>query len=210
MGIITRNKLPLDNGAVPEIITFDNFEEDDGRDHFALIFGQTSPAETSPLVRVHSECVTGDVLGSLRCDCGKQLDESLERLSHEGGILIYLRQEGRGIGLREKLKAYRLQEQGLDTFQANLALGHAEDSRRYEIAAMILMTLGIKRIRLLTRNHHKAVALCHCGIAVDEVVPTGIYSNDFNKRYLEAKEMRNASSLGEIQRHENVDIESCT
>ena len=188
--IASRAMLPVKNGAMAEIATFESAGGDDGRDHFALLFGGPSAECDIPLVRVHSECVTGDVLGSLRCDCGDQLEEALDRMSSAGGILIYLRQEGRGIGLREKIKAYRLQQDGLDTFEANLALGHPEDARGYEHAAAMLKALGVKRIRLLTRNRHKVDALTGAGIEITEVVPTGVHVNRHNRRYIEAKERR--------------------
>lgn len=200
MRIAARARLPLENGATPDILTFEDVQGGDGRDHFALVFGCPYPAGSVPLVRVHSECVTGDVLGSLRCDCGKQLEEALDLFAREGGILIYLRQEGRGIGLREKIKAYCLQQEGFDTFEANVALGHPEDNRDYALAAGMLAALGIGQIRLLTRNHHKARALATRGIDIAEVVPTGVYRTRFNQRYLEAKERKLEKGLRGLQR----------
>lgn len=157
----------------------------DGKEHFALRFGD---ADTdAPLVRVHSECMTGDVLGSARCDCGPQLQESLRRLHEEGGYLLYLRQEGRGIGLYAKLDAYRLQEQGHDTYAANRALGHGDDERDYTVAAEMLKALGVKRITLLSNNPDKRTQLEALGIAIAATQPTGVFSSQHNLRYLEAK-----------------------
>lgn len=154
--------------------------------HLAL----TTPVsqDSTPLVRVHSECWTGDVVGSLKCDCGPQLEASLQRISEEGGAVIYLRQEGRGIGLVEKLKAYNLQDQGMDTFEANQALGHSKDGRRFDVAASILHELGWNRIRLLTNNPEKVSDLQSAGIEIEEVMPLVVPANEHNRRYMEAKE----------------------
>ncbi|MFJ8650350.1 GTP cyclohydrolase II [Streptomyces sp. NPDC093546] len=157
----------------------------DGREHLALVFGDDpGPA---PLVRVHSECLTGDVFGSGRCDCGPQLHEALGLLAEHGGILLYLRQEGRGIGLYNKLDAYLLQDEGLDTFEANLRLNFEADARDYRVAAQMLSALGIARIRLLTNNPDKAAQLTAGGIAVKESVSTGVFLSSSNRRYIEAK-----------------------
>src|SRR5260221_5407415 len=152
---ITRTILPLEHYGSPEIVSFRGLPRGDGKDHFALIFPSRQANPKDPLVRIHSECVTRDVLGSLRCDCGKQLAEALSRLSLERGILIYLRQEGRGIGLDEKLKAYKLQDSGFDTFEANVRLSHATDARSSAPVAEILPGSDILKIRLLTRNPDK-------------------------------------------------------
>jgi GTP cyclohydrolase II len=183
-----RISLPLAEFGSPEIVTFDNFPFSDGKDHFALVFKSSGVPPLVPLVRVHSECITGDLLGSLRCDCGPQLREALSRLSAEGGILIYLRQEGRGIGLHEKIKSYALQDEGLDTFEANVKLGHLEDKRSYVIAADMLKVLGVSAIRLLTRNPEKARQLALSGIHVVEQISTRRYLTEHNDRYLRAKE----------------------
>ncbi|MDA3850228.1 MAG: GTP cyclohydrolase II [Spirochaetaceae bacterium] len=135
--------------------------------HPLALISQNHPMGESPLVRIHSECMTGDVFGSKRCDCGEQLETSLEILSREGGILIYLRQEGRGIGLIEKMKAYVLQQQGLDTLEANTALGHAADLRDYQTAALILRDLGIQSIKLLTNNPDKILQMENQGFKVE-------------------------------------------
>lgn len=157
----------------------------DGKEHFALRFG--NPQNDAPLVRLHSECMTGDVLGSARCDCGPQLQESLLRLHDEGGYLLYMRQEGRGIGLYAKLDAYHLQEQGYDTYAANRALGHGDDERDYTAAADMLKALGITRITLITNNPDKRTQLEALGIEVVAVRPTGIFHGRHNLHYLEAK-----------------------
>jgi 3,4-dihydroxy 2-butanone 4-phosphate synthase/GTP cyclohydrolase II len=140
-----------------------------------------------PLARIHSECMTGDMFHSTRCECGEQLDRSLEEIGKKGGVLIYLRQEGRGIGLVEKLKAYNLQDEGLNTIEANEALGHQSDSRSYEVAASILKDLKIPVIRLMTNNPLKVKALEAFGIEVKERVPLVIEARPENAGYLEVK-----------------------
>src|SRR5215211_5541580 len=143
----TRVRIPLrfaDGYSVPA----------DGAEHIALVLGD--PAAGTPLVRLHSECLTGDVFGSARCDCGPQLREAVQRITEAGGFLLYLRQEGRGIGLYAKLDAYALQDAGLDTYEANRALGRGEDERDYTVAAQMLLTLGADRITLLSNNPDKA------------------------------------------------------
>ncbi|GAA2011756.1 3,4-dihydroxy-2-butanone-4-phosphate synthase [Brevibacterium samyangense] len=153
-------------------------------------------AQTAPLVRLHSECLTGDVFGSHRCDCGEQLHVALERIAAEGGVLVYLRNhEGRGIGLANKLAAYALQEQGRDTVDANLDLGFADDERSYEAAAAILHELGIDRVRLMTNNPAKAEALTALGLAVTENVPVEVPARPENARYLETKRVRMRHTL---------------
>ena len=166
---------------------------DDG-EHLALALGRwaespvpASPLDGPPLTRLHSECLTGDVLGSRRCDCGPQLQESLRRLSDDGGLLLYLRQEGRGIGLNAKLDAYLLQDAGLDTYEANVALGYEEDERDYTVAAQMLGALGVNRVALLTNNADKVTQLTRLGVEVVEQVPTGIHLSDANGHYLATK-----------------------
>ena len=166
-----------------ELISFSGLSDE--REHFALKLGR--PPEAAPLLRLHSECVTGDVLGSRRCDCGAQLQESLRRLHDAGGYLLYLRQEGRGIGLYKKLDAYLLQEQGFDTFEANRMLGHADDERSYAVAAEMICALGVQAIRLLSNNPEKARQLEQAGVRVAARVPTGVFVSDCNRRYMEAK-----------------------
>lgn len=159
----------------------------DGKEHVALIKGEISPDE-AVLVRVHSECLTGDVFGSLRCDCGPQLHHALQRIEQEGkGVLLYMRQEGRGIGLINKLRAYQLQEQGLDTVEANEKLGFPADLREYGIGAQILRDLGVRRMRLLTNNPRKIRALSGYGLLVDGREPIQMPDQQHNWRYLSAK-----------------------
>jgi GTP cyclohydrolase II len=147
------------------------------------------------LVRPHSECLTGDVFGSQRCDCGAQLREAVERITDSGGFLLYLRQEGRGIGLYSKLDAYALQDAGLDTYEANLALGHREDERSYLVAAQMLRALGVSRTALLSNNPDKARQLGRFGVTVAERVPTGVHLSDTNARYLATKALRGGHTL---------------
>ncbi|WP_405020271.1 GTP cyclohydrolase II [Kitasatospora sp. NBC_00070] len=166
-----------------EVFTFHGLT--DGAEHLALRLGEPGPG--APLVRLHSECLTGDVFGSARCDCGPQLREAVERIAETGGYLLYLRQEGRGIGLYNKLDAYQLQDQGLDTYAANTALGLPEDDRDYTAAAQMLRTLGVTGVRLLSNNPDKAGQLAGLGIEVTERVPTGVHVSASNVRYLRAK-----------------------
>ena len=164
------------------VVTFDGLA--DGREHVAVVLGE--PGDV-PLVRVHSECLTGDVLGSQRCDCGPQLHEAVRRISRCGGYVLYLRQEGRGIGLYNKLDAYTLQDTGLDTYEANLALGFAPDQRDYGVAAQMLLALGVDTIALLTNNPDKVAQLERAGVRVESRVPTGVHRSPANHRYLDAK-----------------------
>lgn len=158
--------------------------------HLALVLGDVSGGEP-PLVRLHSECLTGDVLGSLRCDCGEQLDHALRQIADEGrGILVYLRQEGRGIGLYNKIRAYALQDQGLDTVEANEHLGFPADLRDYSIAAGMLRTLGVERLRLLTNNPLKLEALADHGLEIVERVPLVVPSTHENAAYLATKQTK--------------------
>ena len=164
------------------IIAFDN--ELDFREHVAIV---KEPYGEVPLVRVHSKCLTGDTLASLKCDCGSQLSNALRMIAQEGGILLYMDQEGRGIGLKEKIKAYELQDRGLDTVEANEALGHKADERTYEAAFQMLRALGISRIRLITNNPVKAKALEEFGIEVVETIPAPGEVTEHNRPYLRVK-----------------------
>jgi GTP cyclohydrolase II len=170
--------------ALAHVTTFRGLA--DGQEHLALAFGDPDDWGV-PLVRLHSECLTGDVFGSTRCDCGPQLRESVERIATGGGVLLYLRQEGRGIGLYNKLDAYALQDAGLDTYEANTALGFVEDARDYTAAAQMLAALGVARLDLLTNNPDKAAQLREQGVAVRRTVPTGVFASESNLRYLQAK-----------------------
>ncbi len=167
-----------------------------GLDHLAVISGQVSERH-GVLVRVHSECLTGDMLDSMRCDCGDQLELALKRIAQEDGIVVYLRQEGRGIGLANKVRAYRLQDEGHDTVDANLELGLPSDSRDYQIAATILENLGVLCVRLMTNNPAKIEALEHSGIQVVAREPHEIAPNAVNEAYLQTKRdrMHHALSL---------------
>jgi GTP cyclohydrolase II len=167
----------------------------DGREHLAIGLGEP---DRVPLVRLHSECLTGDALGSERCDCGPQLREAVQRISVVGGYLLYLRQEGRGIGLYDKLDAYALQDQGLDTYDANLALGHAPDERDYTVAAQMLRALGVCSIALLSNNPDKRAQLVDNGIVVTRQVTTGVHVSGTNVRYLTAKAARGGHDLGQV------------
>jgi len=165
----------------------------DGREHLALGLGSCArtprrqDASRATLVRLHSECLTGDVLGSQRCDCGPQLREAVGRLDRAGGYLLYLRQEGRGIGLYAKLDAYQLQSQGLDTYAANVALGYGADERDYTAAAQMLLALGLPTVRLLSNNPDKVRQLRGRGITVAEQLPTDVHLSPSNARYLATK-----------------------
>ncbi|MEE8430882.1 MAG: bifunctional 3,4-dihydroxy-2-butanone-4-phosphate synthase/GTP cyclohydrolase II [Candidatus Desulfatibia sp.] len=158
--------------------------------HVAMIKGDIDP-EKPALVRVHSECLTGDIFGSLRCDCGEQLQAALEMIDHEGcGVFLYIRQEGRGIGLVNKIKAYALQEQGLDTVEANEKLGFKPDMRNYGIGAQILVDIGVKKMKLITNNPKKMVGLEGYGLSVVEQVSTETEPNKYNRGYLECKKFK--------------------
>ena len=176
--------LPLSRSVttVASLVTFSGMTKQ--ADHFALALGDRTIAH--PLVRLHSECVTGDVFVSLRCDCGAQRDEAIERISATGGYVLYLRQEGRGIGLTAKARAYALQDTGLDTYAANTALGLGEDQRDYTIAIAMLRALGVERLTLLSNNPAKSSALRDAGLDV-AITPTGTHATAHNGRYLRAK-----------------------
>jgi 3,4-dihydroxy 2-butanone 4-phosphate synthase / GTP cyclohydrolase II len=180
---VARASLPTRYGTF-EIFVYDTLEH---KEHVALTVGAIDDGRPV-LVRVHSECLTGDVLGSSRCDCGEQLEESLRFLQEQSrGILLYLRQEGRGIGLAKKISAYALQEQGLDTVEANLALGLPEDVREYRVAAEMLLDLGVRRVHLLTNNPAKIAGLERYGVEVVERIPLSMSPNPSNLGYLRTK-----------------------
>jgi GTP cyclohydrolase II len=181
--------IPTEYGAVRLVV----FRDAAGEEHLAVVFGsEAALGEPEPvLARVHSECWTGEVLRSGKCDCRAQLDQAMRALASEGrGVLVYLRQEGRGIGLGNKIRAYAMQEQGADTVDANRVLGFADDARTYDIAAAILVSLGVSRVRLITNNPLKVNGLTSHGITVTERVPATTAPTAHNAGYLEAKARR--------------------
>ncbi|GAA1737025.1 GTP cyclohydrolase II [Luedemannella helvata] len=193
-------RLPDGHVAVADVFSFAGLA--DTGEHVALGLGdwvgalaRAAGGGAAPLVRPHSECLTGDAFGSQRCDCGPQLREAVERITAVGGFVLYLRQEGRGIGLYAKLDAYALQDTGLDTYEANVALGHREDERDYTVAAQMLRALGVDRVALLTNNPDKAQQLLRLGVTVTESVPTGVHLSPANGPYLAAKVRRFAHTL---------------
>src|SRR2546430_9289505 len=199
-------KLPTAHGPF-DLIVYSSLV--DPEPHLALCMGGVGveaqgcvPEQSEPvLVRVHSECLTGDVLHSGLCDCGEQLHRAMERVAEEGrGVVLYMRQEGRGIGLLNKLRAYKLQQQeGLDTVEANQRLGFAPDLRHYGIGAQILFDLGVRRIRLLTNNPKKVVGIDGYGLRIEEMVPIKILANPENKKYLQTKKDKLGHLLDEIE-----------
>jgi GTP cyclohydrolase II len=191
--IVARAKLPLDDMPPTQIVAFR--ASDDGQEHVALVVGAFGGKP--PLVRLHSECLTGDVFGSLKCDCGPQLKQALHIIGESGGgVLLYLRQEGRGIGLANKIRAYSLQDRGLDTVDANSRLGFADDERDYGHAAAMLRALGIDEVRLLTNNPNKVAGLEAAGIKVAERVAHHMPANPHNADYLATKRKRSGHLLG--------------
>ena len=184
-----RARVPLNVGlgsCIPaEILSFDGLHSDN--EHIAMVFQEADKKKTPPLVRMHSECLTGDVFHSSRCDCGEQLDESIEKMGKEGGILLYLRQEGRGIGLYNKLDAYLLQSQGMNTYEANHRLGFPDDLRGFEDAALMLKALNVKKIHLITNNPKKIREIQELGIELESVLSTQTYLKKDNQQYLKAK-----------------------
>jgi GTP cyclohydrolase II len=185
--LIARAKLPLDGVPDTQIVAFRSAS--DGQEHVALVIGAF--AGKPPLVRLHSECLTGDVFGSLKCDCGPQLREALRIIGSEGGgVLLYLRQEGRGIGIANKLRAYALQDRGLDTVDANRRLGFADDERGYRESAAMLRALGVRAVRLLTNNPAKVEGLESAGITVVDRVAHHMPVNPHNADYLATKQAK--------------------
>ena len=186
--IAARARVPLAMAEDAEVVMFRT--ETGGEDHFAVLIGSGTESPT-PLVRLHSQCITGDVLGSLKCDCGEQLQGAMRLMAEQGGgILVYLAQEGRDIGLLNKMRAYALQDNGLDTVDANHALGFDTDERVFIPAARILEALGVSRLCLITNNPDKIEQLNQCGITVDARVPLNLTSNPHNKGYLDTKKAR--------------------
>ncbi len=190
---VAEAKLPTKYGEFKLIAYKSNVDPDE---HIALIMGNIND-DRPVLVRVHSECLTGDVFGSLRCDCGEQMELAMKKIAEEGsGVFVYMRQEGRGIGLHNKIKAYALQDRGLDTVEANVALGFAPDLRDYGIGAQIMADLGLRRIRLLTNNPKKVVGLESYGLQIVETVPLVTEPTAYNLSYLEAKQKKLGHLLG--------------
>ena len=187
-----RVKLPTDYGTFDLLLYRATMNSEH---HLALVKGDVGDGKPV-LVRVHSECLTGDVFGSRRCDCGSQLHTALKRIEQEGrGILLYMRQEGRGIGLAAKIHAYKLQEEGFDTVQANLKLGFPSDLREYGLGAQILFDLGVRQLRLLTNNPKKVVGLAGYGLKIVETVPIKVEANQHNKHYLHTKRKKMGHKL---------------
>ncbi|QTH72341.1 GTP cyclohydrolase II [Pseudoalteromonas xiamenensis] len=183
-----------------EIVSFSGLK--DGQEHVALIFNKADELEATPLIRMHSECLTGDVFHSSRCDCGEQLNECIETMHQQGGILLYLRQEGRGIGLYNKIDAYVLQSQGMNTYEANNHLGFADDLREFGDAVLMLQALNVPKVRLMTNNPSKIKALKEAGIDVDMVVGTQAHikaGHVGNKAYLETK-VKHGSHMLDIKK----------
>ncbi|MDE7473885.1 MAG: GTP cyclohydrolase II, partial [Muribaculaceae bacterium] len=173
-------------------------EKGNGLEHIAIIKGEINP-DTPTLVRVHSSCATGDIFGSKRCDCGEQLHKAMRMIEKEGrGVVLYLNQEGRGIGLMDKIKAYKLQEQGLDTVDANIHLGHRADERDYGVGAQILHKLGIRDMRLMTNNPIKRIGLEGYGLKVVENVPIEVAPNSYNQFYMHTKKERMGHTLDKV------------
>ena len=192
LAVATRARLPVSASETAEIIAFRS--PDEPREHVALVVGKRDASP--PVVRLHSECLTGDVLGSLKCDCGPQLHQALHQIADAPwGVLLYLRQEGRGIGLVNKLRAYAMQDQGFDTVDANVRLGFAIDARDFSVAARMLDLLGVTQVRLLTNNPNKVAGLEAAGIGVIERLPIVLPTNPYNERYLATKRDRTGHQL---------------
>lgn len=198
-----RGDLPVEMGAEVDLPTaYGHFrlipfrQKDNGLEHIAIIKGDIRASDKPVLVRVHSSCATGDIFGSMRCDCGEQLHRAMEMIEKEGtGVIVYLNQEGRGIGLMDKIRAYKLQEEGLDTVDANLHLGHKADERDYGVGALILRMLGITKMRLMTNNPVKRRGLEGYGLEVDGIVPIEVEPNEYNRRYMTTKQERMGHAL---------------
>lgn len=179
--------MPTEHGHF-RLIPF--MQKSTGLEHIALIKGEWEKDEPI-LVRVHSSCMTGDIFGSQRCDCGAQLHRAMQLIEKDGkGVIVYLNQEGRGIGLMNKMKAYKLQEEGMDTVDANLCLGFKADERDYGVGAEILRSIGVRRMRLLTNNPVKRIGLEAYGLSIQEIVPIEVAPNQYNERYLKTKQDR--------------------
>jgi len=178
-------KVGTSSNIPAEMVSFNELASD--KEHVALIFSKADKNQKIPLVRIHSECLTGDVFHSSRCDCGEQLDEAIELMATEGGVILYLRQEGRGIGLYNKIDAYKLQSQGMNTYQANNHLGFGDDLRDFTEAGQMLEALNISTLKLMTNNPIKAKALTDYGLTIEQEVNTSTHVKDGNEDYLKAK-----------------------
>ncbi|MFA0088300.1 GTP cyclohydrolase [Vibrio sp. 10N.286.49.C2] len=178
-------KVGLNSDIEAEMLSFRGLNSD--KEHVAVIFQQADKRKETPLVRMHSECLTGDVFHSSRCDCGEQLEETVQKMGSEGGIILYLRQEGRGIGLYNKIDAYKLQSEGMNTYEANNHLGFGDDLRDFSEAAQMLKALDVNTIRLVTNNPKKVRELQEHGVEVKEVVNTNAHVKEGNESYLKAK-----------------------
>lgn len=193
-----RAQVPIKVGkdsSIPAIlVSFDGLADE--KEHVALCFAAPNESnKKTPLVRMHSECLTGDVFNSSRCDCGDQLEEAINKISAHGGVIVYLRQEGRGIGLYPKIDAYALQDQGYDTYEANEKLGYGEDERCFSVAADMLKQLDVTQLRLLTNNPQKEAILKACDIDVVEMVSTGVFKKHDNIDYLKSKKAKKSHKL---------------
>ncbi len=174
------------NSDVPaELVSFHGLQ--DGQEHVAVIFNQADKTQKAPLIRMHSECLTGDVFHSSRCDCGEQLNECIDKMKDEGGVILYLRQEGRGIGLYNKIDAYVLQSQGMNTYEANNHLGFEDDLRDFSDAVLMLQALGLEQVQLVTNNPRKMKSLTDAGIEIVKQVNTSAHVKDGNEAYLQTK-----------------------
>ncbi|MYM58344.1 GTP cyclohydrolase II RibA [Vibrio sp. OCN044] len=178
-------KVGVNSDIEAELLSFKGLKTD--KEHVAIVFKQADKTQSVPIVRIHSECLTGDVFHSSRCDCGEQLDETIRKLGEQGGIILYLRQEGRGIGLYNKIDAYKLQSEGMNTYEANNHLGFGDDLRDFSEAAQMLEALGVSKIQLITNNPKKIRELSEHGIAVEQSINTSAHVKDGNKNYLKAK-----------------------
>ncbi|EGA66317.1 GTP cyclohydrolase II [Vibrio brasiliensis LMG 20546] len=186
-------KVGANSSIDAELLSFHGLKTE--KEHVAVIFKHADQTQQSPLVRMHSECLTGDVFHSSRCDCGEQLDETINRMGESGGIILYLRQEGRGIGLYNKIDAYKLQSEGMNTYEANNHLGFGDDLRDFTEAAQMLEALGIKKIRLVTNNPKKVNDLKSYGIEIEQVVNTSAHVKEGNEGYLKAKRSHGKHNL---------------